>query len=44
MTGERTPFGLYSPGEQTYYVYEIKLLYVHPKEYPETEFYLILLL
>ena len=44
VTGERTEFCVYSPGEQTYCVYEIKLLYVHPKEYPETELYLILLL
>ena len=44
VTGERTQFGVYSPGEQTCCVYDIKLLYVHPKEYPETELYLILLL
>ena len=44
VTGERTQFGVYSPVEQTCFVYEIKLLYVHPTEYPETELYLILLL
>ena len=44
VTGERTEFCVYSPGEQTYCVYEIKLLYVHQKEYPETELYMILLL
>ena len=37
VTGERTQFCVYSPVEQTCCIYVIKLLYVHPKEYPETK-------
>ena len=37
VTGERTQFDIYYPVEQTRFRYVIKSLYVHPKEYPETE-------
>ena len=44
VTGERIQFCVYSPVEQTCCRYVINLLYVHPKEYTETELYLILVL
>ena len=43
VTGVMIQSCVYSPVEQTCCVYEIKLLYVHPSEYPETDLYLVLL-
>ena len=43
VTGGMTQFCVYSPVELMCCVYEIKVLYVHPTEHPETDLYLVLL-